>query len=193
MRWFFFLSFICFLCFVGVVFFQHRKRIAARLKRRAIKDLLKKQEEEKRTLELRKPAEVLTTQAAHPPAPRRGRTSLILLVEDSPTMLLALKKILERWEYKVITAEDGREAWGHLQKSKPDLVISDIDMPKLNGLELLKLIRTDIVFMHIPVILITGNDKYHLLASQEGGVNGLLSKPFDDKALIDQVRYLLQE
>lgn len=192
MRWIFLLSFVAFLIFVTVVFLQYQKKKNLRQKRRNIKESLRIKEEERRNLELRKPAEVMTT-ASPPPPPRRGRTSLILLVEDSPTMLVALKKILERWEYKVITAQDGREAWGQLQKSKPDLVISDIDMPKLNGLELLKLIRTDIVFMHIPVILITGDASFHLQASQEGGVSGLLSKPFEDKTLVDQVRYLLQE
>ena len=126
-------------------------------------------------------------------SPQRGRASVILLVEDSPTMLLALRKILERWHYKVVTAENGRQAWGHLQKMKPDLVISDIDMPQLNGLELVNLMRSDIVFMNIPVILITGNASFHLQASQQAGVNGLLAKPFEDRALIDQVRYILQE
>lgn len=118
---------------------------------------------------------------------------MVLLVEDSPTMLLALRKILERWNYRVITAVDGRQAWAELQKNKPDLVISDIDMPQMNGLELLKLMRGDILFMHIPVILITGNASYHLEASHQAGVNGLISKPFEDKSLIDQVRYVLQE
>ena len=93
----------------------------------------------------------------------------------------------------MVTAEDGRQAWAQLQKIKPDLVISDIDMPQLNGLELLNLMRSDILFMNIPVLLITGNASYHLAASHEAGVNGLLAKPFEDKALIDQVRYILQE
>lgn len=124
---------------------------------------------------------------------KRGRSSVILLVEDSPTMMTTLRKILERWEYKVVTASDGRKAWAELQKSKPDLVISDIDMPELNGIELLKLMRSDLVLMSVPVILITASPYYHLEASQENGVNGLLSKPFEDKALLNQVRYLLQE
>ena len=108
-------------------------------------------------------------------------------------MMTTLRKILERWEYKVVTASDGRKAWAELQKSKPDLVISDIDMPELNGIELLKLMRSDLVLMSVPVILITASPYYHLEASQENGVNGLLSKPFEDKALLNQVRYLLQE
>src|SRR5690606_24084690 len=140
--------------------------------RQKIKLAKKQKEEEKRQQDLRQPAEVIAT-APHPVhrAPKKGRVSLVLLVEDSPTMLLTLRKILERWNYKVITASDGRQAWTQLQKNKPDLVVSDIDMPYLNGLELLQLIRNDILFMNIPVILITGNATMHFQATQQAGVN----------------------
>ena len=184
--------FLIFLCLFAYFYPRHIKS-KNRKKRQEAKERLLKEEEEARQWKLRKPAEVIATQAASTPAPRRGRQSLILLVEDSPTTLLALRKILERWEYRVITAEDGRDAWAQLQKTKPDLVVSDIDMPRLNGIELVKLMRNDIVYMHIPVILITGNTSYHLEAGREAGVNGLLSKPFEDRALVDQVRYILQE
>jgi two-component system chemotaxis response regulator CheY len=124
---------------------------------------------------------------------RPSRPSVILLVEDSPTMMLALRKILERSDYKVVTATDGRKAWGELQKQKPDLVLSDIDMPELNGIELLKLMRTDLILMDVPVILITGSPYFHIQASTEAGVSGLLAKPFEDRALLQQVKYVLQE
>jgi len=124
---------------------------------------------------------------------RRGRRSVVLLVDDSPTMLLKLRKILELWEYKVITAKDGREAWGELQKVKPDLLVSDIEMPNLNGLELVKLMRSDLTLMSVPVVLITGNVEQYLKAGQMVEIEGLLQKPFEDKILIDQIRYILQE
>lgn len=123
----------------------------------------------------------------------RGRTSSVLLVEDSPTAMHALRKTLERWNYRVTTAQDGRQAWLEMQRLKPDIVISDIDMPEMTGLELLQLMRADLVLLDVPVILITGSARLHLQASQQAGVNGLLSKPFEDKVLIDQVRYILQE
>lgn len=124
---------------------------------------------------------------------RRGRRSVVLLVDDSPTMLLKLRKVLELWEYKVITAKDGREAWGELQKVKPDLLVSDIEMPNLNGLELVKLMRSDLTLMSVPVVLITGNVEHYLKAGQMVEIEGLLQKPFEDKILIDQIRYILQE
>lgn len=123
----------------------------------------------------------------------RGRASSVLLVDDSPTTLRALRKILEAWNYRVTTAADGRQALGEMQRFKPDLVISDIDMPEMTGLELVQLMRSDLVLVDVPVILITGSTALHLKAAKQAGINGLLAKPFDEKTLIDQVRYILQE
>ena len=164
---------------------QRRQKEQRRADRAARK---KKAQEEDQA----RPPKVIVSEQV-PTKIKRGRPSVILLVEDSQTMMLALRKVLERWNYKVITATDGRKAWAELQKNKPDLVISDIEMPELSGIELLKLIRADLVLMDLPVILITGNPYQHLQAGQQVGVDGLLLKPFEDRALIDQVRYILQE
>ena len=137
------------------------------------------------------PTVIVSSQA--PSRVPRGRASSILLVDDSPTALQALRKTLERWNYRVVTAQNGRQAWAELNRSRPDLVISDIDMPEMSGIELLQLMRKDLVLVDIPVLLITASPRHHLLASQQAGVNGLLAKPFEDRALIDQVRYILQE
>lgn len=183
-----------------------KKKNEQKKKRKEIRDQRKKQEQERLAKQPPKvivAPENLSEQAPLPPGTsplrqtpskiQRGRMSVILLVEDSPTVMTTLRKILERWGYKVITASDGRKAWAELQKQKPDLVVSDIDMPELSGIELLKLMRSDLVLMSVPVILITASPYHYLQASQEVGVNGLLAKPFEDKALLNQVRYLLQE
>jgi len=72
-------------------------------------------------------------------------------------------------------------------------LISDIEMPNLNGVELVKLMRSDLTLMDIPVVLITGSADQYLKAGQMIEIEGLLQKPFDDKILIDQIRYILQE
>lgn len=156
---------------------------------------LRAERRRRRQASMSKPDPVIVSSAPDeiPSKVPRGRASSILLVEDSPSALLALRKILERWNYRVTTATDGRQAWMEMQRIKPDLVISDIDMPEMTGLELLQLMRADLVLVDVPVILITGSARLHLQASQQAGVNGLLAKPFEDKALIDQVRYILQE
>ena len=107
--------------------------------------------------------------------------------------MLAIKKVLLRYNYKVITANDGLSAWTKVQRGKPDLMISDIDMPNMNGIELLNLIRSDLKLMDLPVILITGSVSFHLKATRQANVDGLLAKPFEDSDLIQQIKYILQE
>lgn len=175
--------------YTGAIAWKKHKKEQVELRRQAEREERRRQrklEDESR------PSKVIISGEV-PSKVRRGRRSVVLLVDDSPTMLLKLRKILELWEYKVITAKDGREAWGELQKVKPDLLVSDIEMPNLNGLELVKLMRSDLTLMDVPVVLITGNVEQYLKAGQMFEIEGLLQKPFEDKILIDQIRYILQE
>jgi len=160
---------------------------------------LKKAAEEKRIKDdLAKPSKVISTivDAVNndiEKSRRHGRKPTVLLVEDSPTMQLTLRKILEKRDYMVQTAKDGKDAWSMLKEKRPDLVISDIDMPIMNGLELVGLMRSDISLIDVPVILITGSPFYHAAASHQAGIEGLLAKPFEDKVLLEQVKYVLQD
>jgi CheY-like chemotaxis protein len=129
----------------------------------------------------------------HEPLQVSGRRSSILLVEDSPTASLAMRRLLEERGYRVQVAENGRLGWVQLQKDRPDLLISDIDMPEMNGIELLRLIRGDIKLSGLPVVLVTGNPYFYIQVGQAEGVDGFLPKPFADQDLVQQVQYLLQE
>lgn len=177
------------LAYVGAVSWQKQQKERAALQKQVERDERRRQ---RKIDDENRPSKVIVSGAV-PSKVRRGRRSVILLVDDSPTMLLKLRKILELWEYKVVTAKDGREAWGELQKLKPDLLISDIEMPNLNGLELVKLMRSDLTLMDVPVVLITGSVEQYLKVGQMIEIEGLLQKPFEDKILIDQIRYILQE
>lgn len=175
--------------YVGAIAWQKKQKEKEELR----KQLERQERRRQRKLEDEsRPSKVIISGEV-PSKVRRGRRSVVLLVDDSPTMLLKLRKVLELWEYKVITAKDGREAWSELQKVKPDLLVSDIEMPNLNGLELVKLMRSDLTLMSVPVVLITGNVEQYLKAGQMAEIEGLLQKPFEDKILIDQIRYILQE
>lgn len=123
------------------------------------------------------------------------RRPIILVVDDSSTVLQSTKKMLEDHRYRVITASHGKEAWHALQDTtlKPDLILTDIEMPHLDGYGLLRLIRADFSIADVPVILMTANPSGHLHAGQEEGVNGFLPKPFEAKDLVGQIRYLLQQ
>lgn len=119
--------------------------------------------------------------------------SVILIVDDSQSALFNAKKILEKQPYRLIFAENGQQAWGLIQDQIPDLVISDIDMPVMNGFQLLKLMREDYRLGSTPFMMMTSNIQAHLKEGSTAQFDSLLCKPYKPEDLIDQVRFLLQE
>lgn len=118
---------------------------------------------------------------------------LILVVDDSKTALMHIQRVLDAQPYRVVVAEDGRQAWGLMQDESPALIISDIDMPFMTGLDLLKLVRSDLRLMETPFILMTSNLYLHLQASKAAGYDSLLSKPYRPEDLVEQVRHFLED
>lgn len=118
---------------------------------------------------------------------------LILVVDDSPVALHNAKRVLDSQPYRVALAENGRQAWALLQDQKPDLIISDIDMPQMTGFDLLRLVREDLRLSDLPFILMTSNLYAHAQASQSAGFDSLLPKPYAPEDLVEQVRFLLQQ
>ena len=118
---------------------------------------------------------------------------MILIANDSRAALQHAKSILEKQPYRVVLAENGRIAWGIMQEEKPDLVISDIDMPQLNGFQLLRLVREDLKLADLPFILMTNHLYTHVQSSQSAGFDSLLPMPYRPEDLVEQVRFLLQQ
>jgi two-component system chemotaxis sensor kinase CheA len=118
----------------------------------------------------------------------------LLLADDSPTTRMLERIILESHGYEVLLAADGAEAWQLLQQEKVDLVVSDVEMPAMNGLELTQAIRASARLAGLPVVLVTG------LASEtdrqrglEAGANGYVVKTaFDQKDLLEIIGQLLE-
>ena len=109
-----------------------------------------------------------------------------LLVDDEIYLLDILKQVMEALGIKSFLAEDGEQALKIYRKEKPDLIISDIYMPKLNGINLLKEIKA--YEPDKPVVLITGYAHYkQLIGSLETGPDGFLEKPFDLSKLIELI------
>lgn len=101
----------------------------------------------------------------------------ILIVDDDPMIRGLLRKIVEREGYRSIEAESGEKALEMFDPAKIGLVISDIEMPGMNGLELLKAIKEK--DQHVPVFIITGkSNKYDKHDIIEAGADGYISKPF---------------
>jgi chemosensory pili system protein ChpA (sensor histidine kinase/response regulator) len=124
---------------------------------------------------------------------RGDRRPVVLVVDDSHTVVESIRKSLEDRQYRVVAAPHGREAWATLQDLRPDIVVSDIEMPYVDGLALLRLIRSDMQLANLPVILMSANAAAMVEAGKQEGVSGLLAKPFEDRDLVGQIRFLLQE
>jgi two-component system chemotaxis sensor kinase CheA len=120
-------------------------------------------------------------------------TKSILIVEDSITSRALLKNILESAGYQVVAAVDGAEAFNRLKTERFDLVVSDVEMPRMDGLELTTRIRADKALAEIPVVLVTGlESREHRERGADAGANAYIVKSsFDHSNLLDVVGRLL--
>lgn len=117
---------------------------------------------------------------------------LILVVEDNADIRAYIHSNLDK-EFTVKEAENGRIAWELAQNLLPNLIISDIIMPEMDGLELCKNIKTDERTSHIPVILLTArSSQIYEIEGFETGTDAYLTKPFNTKLLLTRVRTMLK-
>src|SRR5215472_10132895 len=118
---------------------------------------------------------------------------LILVVDDVPDNLDVLRMRLESQGYEVATAGDGVEALKKIRELPPDLVLLDIMMPKMDGIEAVKRLKADAALPFIPVILVTARaDAKDVIAGLESGGDDYLTKPVDHAALSARVRSMLR-
>lgn len=116
---------------------------------------------------------------------------LLLLVEDSTDVVLYLKAIL-RYEYRIEIAENGRVGLGKALEIIPDIILSDVMMPVMDGIEMLEKIKNDIRTSHIPVVMLTAKaDIDSRLEGLERGADAYLAKPVDEKELNIQLKNLI--
>jgi chemosensory pili system protein ChpA (sensor histidine kinase/response regulator) len=115
-----------------------------------------------------------------------------LVVDDSLTMRKVLSRVLEREDFEVITANDGMDAIEKLQEITPDIILTDIEMPRMDGFEFSRYVRDNPATLKTPLIVISSRtaDKHRNVAT-EIGVNAFLGKPVQDETLIEQVNALL--
>ncbi|MCU0754589.1 MAG: response regulator, partial [Xanthomonadales bacterium] len=123
------------------------------------------------------------------PEPEVERNPLIMVVDDSITMRKVTTRVLERHNLDVITAKDGLDAVEQLQDRIPDVVLLDIEMPRMDGYELATYIRNDPRLKHLPLIMITSRtgDK-HRQRALEIGVDRYLGKPYQETDLVKNVQ-----
>ena len=117
-----------------------------------------------------------------------------LVVDDSLTMRKVLSRVLEREDFEVVTANDGMDAIQKLQEITPDIILTDIEMPRMDGFEFSRYVRDNQATSKTPLIVISSRtaDKHRNVAT-ELGVNAFLGKPVQDEVLIEQVNALLKQ
>jgi class 3 adenylate cyclase len=117
----------------------------------------------------------------------------ILVVDDNPTNIKILQTRLASAGYAVVTAADGEEALVTAREATPDLILLDVMMPKLDGIEVCKRLRADPDFPFTPIILVTAlSESKDVIAGLEAGADEYLTKPIDHGALLARVRSMLR-
>ena len=117
----------------------------------------------------------------------------ILIVDDSAASLESIETILTSSGYETETANEGMEALDKFLKHKPDLVITDLEMPVMDGFALARLIRGDKSSAHIPIIFISAaSDIASKLKAMETGGNDYITRPFNDDELLYKVKAMLR-
>jgi len=117
----------------------------------------------------------------------------VMVVDDSITVRKVTTRLLGRNGFRVLTAKDGVDAMGQLQKNVPDIMLLDIEMPRMDGFELATHIRNDDRLKHVPIIMITSRtgDKHRERAKQIG-VNAYLGKPYQESELLESIQDLIE-
>jgi chemosensory pili system protein ChpA (sensor histidine kinase/response regulator) len=117
-----------------------------------------------------------------------------MVVDDSITVRRVMERFLERNGIRVVTAKDGMDAISLLQDHKPDIILLDIEMPRMDGYEFASHVRNDERVSDVPIIMITSRvgDK-HRARAIEIGVNDYVGKPYQDAQLLEAIQRLLEE
>jgi CheY-like chemotaxis protein len=116
---------------------------------------------------------------------------VIVVAEDHEDIRFVLRRALEKAGHEVIEAADGAAALDAVRRHRPDVVVTDVDMPRMSGLELCRAIRADADLRHIPVVLASGSLLLGDERAAEVGASATLLKPFLPTQLLACIATLL--
>jgi chemosensory pili system protein ChpA (sensor histidine kinase/response regulator) len=123
---------------------------------------------------------------------QRDRRTFALVVDDSITVRRVTQRLLERNGMRVLTAKDGVDAVSLLQENLPDIILLDIEMPRMDGYEVAAHVRNDARLKHIPIVMITSRvSEKHRARAIELGVDDYLGKPYQESQLLDAIEPLV--
>ena len=118
----------------------------------------------------------------------------ILIVDDEPPILDLVRFTLEDADVRIVEASDGAEALLVARREKPDLILLDLQMPKLTGLEVCRQLRRDAAFSRTPIVMLTAaSQEADRARGREAGADEYLTKPFSPLALLALVEALVPE
>ena len=116
----------------------------------------------------------------------------ILIVDDSPSQLMSIRRIVEKLGHEALTAEDGAAGAEAAKREIPDLVLMDVVMPNLNGFQATRAITRDATTKHIPVILVTTKDQdTDRVWGMRQGAKAYITKPFNETELANLINQYL--
>ena len=125
-------------------------------------------------------------------APKKDTRIFAMVVDDSITVRRVTQRLLERYGMRVLTAKDGVDALALLQENLPDVMLLDIEMPRMDGYELAQHMRNDERFKKIPIIMITSRTgEKHRNRAMEIGVNKYMGKPYQETELLEHIQELV--
>lgn len=120
-----------------------------------------------------------------------GKT--ILIVDDSFSIRNLLQVVLTRAGYEVLMAEDGRDALPHLEREDLSLLITDLHMPNMNGLELIRYVRQTEKHRYLPILFLTTETNSEIkLEAKNAGATGWVTKPFSNEKLLQIINRVLR-
>lgn len=125
--------------------------------------------------------------------PVEDRIPVVMVVDDSITVRKVTARLLQRHQFQVMTAKDGVDAITQLHDDIPDVMLLDIEMPRMDGFELATIIRHDERLKHLPIIMITSRTgEKHRERAEQIGVNRYLGKPYNEETLLGTIDEMLK-
>ena len=116
----------------------------------------------------------------------------ILIVDDSPSQLMGIRRLVEKLGHEAVTAEDGAAGVEAAKRELPDLILMDVVMPNLNGFQATRSITREPTTKHIPIVLVTTKDQdTDRVWGMRQGAKAYITKPFSETELADMIQQML--
>ncbi|MFZ6749565.1 response regulator [Undibacterium sp. Ren11W] len=130
--------------------------------------------------------------ASQPGAMKSPENTMIMVADDSKVVRIKISRALTKHNYQITLAENGIEAASKIAEARPDVLITDVEMPGMDGFGLTQQLRSNPATMHLPIIMISGASHELADKAKQAGIDVLLGKPYSDDELIGHIHRLLQ-